>query len=189
MKMSNKDDRKKITVIVIILLLLLLIGGFAFYLTKVGDKDVVLRIANYYDKDGNKIDVQSSKFFGLFEQSVVNGVEGVYFIDLEIQATNGDSIPLNLDVKSVSTNIQTEMSSVIASPYTNVAPSADVIWTSDQIDVTQFEGAGTTTFSVTVEGSSYTSGLRDNAEKTATLDITVTGNPQADFTVSLTHLI
>lgn len=177
--MAQKNKNKNMWIILGVAVIALIIftqtqgNGGNEPLNKPGDMLVV----NLYDADGNLIE---QSLVG--RQSTVGGIPGVAFINFDTMITNTGEITLsNLHI-SDSEPFAMRQAYADAVSVSNLAPGASYTWSSDLIDVTQFEGQ-TVDFMVYVDGTYMdANGQSQSLQRTGTKSITIQQDTCSDGT-------
>ncbi len=148
------------------------LGVGSYYVLKaIGFEKPDIEITGFFNSDGEAIDGDS--------QAVVQGVEGVQFITLRINALNRDEVPLTFTI--IDASPESFKDSLPINEELVVAVGQYGSWGSGLVDVVPFEGSDVE-FTATIRA---TSTKRDPATKTASAILTVGFDPVSDFDVEI----
>jgi len=167
--MKKKKDNTFALAILIIGIVAMLVIGLVIFSQDKKSKDLI-EVGGYYDQNGNKI---------LTSLAVVNGVEGVQYISLNINALNKDTVPLNFEIVGLS---PTEFETQIQSSIKIADPNKYATWESGLIDISNFVGTNQT-FEVSVKASAE--GLREPITKASHITLSIKPNPDASFDIDV----
>jgi len=158
--------------VILILIISIYYIGIKYY-----EKPQLIQIKNYYDENKDIINLN------LLEQSVIGDVEGVAYIDFEINLINEDTVPLNFKILGATpTAFSTSITNKIdILEFISVEKGETYAFVTDEIDVRPFESDTPTDFLIMVkaENTSY----RHSVTKFANVSILVEPNPPSIFTV------
>ena len=196
--------KKVIIISIVVAVLLILVVGTTIYVINKNKEKSLLSVVGYYDANGNEINVKSSWYNTLFQQSTISVdgglvVEGVSYIALEITAVNDDTVPLNFVISSYgvsggSTDNAPLIATFVAgdnSDKLNIPSLSSASWLSgvgiNALPLAAYEGAGSVTLSTEITAISSVANVRDVSTQSSSIDILVEANPGASFTVTLTE--
>ena len=154
-------------------ILVILLAAIGVYMLFIRDTEKpMLSVYKYYDKDGIEIPLK--------QQSVVGGVEGVYYIEFMVNVKNEDTIPLNFEITSSSPPSFT--TTLASAEIKSIESEASDFWITEKLEIPPFEDEGTADLSVCVTGSSD---IRQSSTICGDLTLDVLPDPYATFTVTI----
>ena len=135
---KNKKNKKNFMWIIYTFFLIFIIGSsFIIYNIFIDQDDTAIKVRYY--KDGIEVNVQEdSKLFGLFQQTIINpGGEAYDQISFDIFVTNTGNVSIDLQIIDASPLVF--KNALPATIKTLLVEESGILWSSDLIDVDQFE--------------------------------------------------
>ena len=169
----SKKTKKVVLVSLIVLVAIIFVVGIgigAYIIVKNSQSMPVLTIAKYFDANKNEIHPS---------QSVIDGIEGVKYISLQVNAQNKDTTILSF--KIVNATPSSFSSALQSAKEINVSQDKTGSWVSGMIDISSYTGT-TQIFSVNVQASSP---LRQTTIKESSISIKIDPDPVSAFDVSI----
>lgn len=171
-----KQKSKKQNQFLIPIIVLISLGVFIFaftYLNSNVQGNETIKIANYFDQNKQLI---SQTFV---KQAIIGDVSGVTYITINVNVRNNDDFPATFVLYSSQPSELSEALSIGSSKI--IQPGEKYTWTSDLIDVRQWENEKIT-FGVTIRGKSD---VRRTVDRTSFLTLDIKEDEPLDFSVSI----